>query len=136
TVLRDLDAVGRGILFWRALLHWLGGLGVIALFVAVLPRLAIGGRDLFFAEAAGPSEEKLTPQLRQTAMALWRVYAALTAAQTVALLAAGLPLFDAVCQSLSTLSAGGFSTHEASVAGYGNAAVEWIVTIFMFVAGA
>ena len=89
TVFTDFTMFGRGIFFWRALTHWLGGVGVIALFIAVLPRLAIGGRELFFAEAAGPTDEKLTPQLRQTAIALWKIYGALTAAQVVALDARG-----------------------------------------------
>ena len=75
TVFTDFSAFGRGIFFWRALTQWLGGVGVIALFIAVLPRLAIGGRELFFAEAAGPTDDKLTPQLRQTAIALWKIYA-------------------------------------------------------------
>ena len=83
TAMRDFAEFGRGIFFWRALTHWLGGMGVIALFVAVLPRLGIGGRQLFFAEAPGPTDEKLTPQIRKTAAALWSVYAGLTAAQVV-----------------------------------------------------
>ncbi len=136
TVFTDFGAFGRGIFFWRALTQWLGGLGVIALFVAVLPRLAIGGRELFFAEAAGPTDEKLTPQLRNTAIALWKVYFALTAAQVGALSAAGMPLFDAVCNSLTTLAAGGFSPHPASIAGYTSATIDWIITAFMFAAGA
>src|ERR671915_464760 len=97
TVFTDFGAFGRGIFFWRALTHWLGGLGVIALFIAVLPRLRIGGRELFFAEAAGPTDDKLTPQLRNTAIALWRVYVALTLLEVVALGLAGMPLFDAIC---------------------------------------
>ena len=136
TVLTDFDALGRGMFFWRALTHWLGGLGVIALFVAILPRLAIGGREIFFAEAAGPTDEKLTPQLRHTALALWKIYSALTAAEVVALVVAGMPLFDAVCNSMATLAAGGFSPHAQSIAGYNSVAVDWIVTIFMFAAGA
>lgn len=136
TILTDFAAFGRGIFFWRALTQWLGGLGVIALFVAVLPRLAIGGRELFFAEAAGPTDEKLTPQLRQTAIALWRVYVALSAAEVVALMLAGMPLFDAVCHAFTTMAAGGFSPHPLSIAGYNSAAVDWIVTAFMFAAGA
>jgi len=75
TILTDFAALGRGVFFWRSMTQWLGGMGVIALFVAVLPRLAIGGRELFFAEAPGPSDEKLTPQIRQTALALWKLYA-------------------------------------------------------------
>jgi trk system potassium uptake protein TrkH len=136
TVFTDFSAYGRAIFFWRALTHWIGGLGVIALFVAILPRLAIGGRELFFAEAAGPTDEKLTPQLRDTAVALWKVYAALTVVQAGALAAAGLPLFDAVCNAMATLAAGGFSPNTASIAGYGSATVDWIVTVFMFTAGA
>ena len=136
TVFTDFAAFGRGIFFWRALTHWIGGLGVIALFVAVLPRLAIGGRELFCAEAAGPTDEKLTPQLQQTALALWRLYIGLTAAQTAALVAAGMSLYDAVCHSFATMAAGGFSPHPLSIAGYNSAAVDWIVIVFMFAAGA
>ena len=110
-------------------------MGVIALFVAVLPRLA-SAAALFFAEASGPTDEKLTPQLRQTALALWRLYVALTAVQTVALWAAGMGLFDAVCNSMATLAAGGFSPNATSVAGYNSAAVEWIICFFMLLAGA
>lgn len=136
TVLTDFTAFGRGIFFWRALTQWVGGLGVVALFVAVLPRLAIGGRELFFAEAAGPTDEKLTPQLRQTAIALWRLYLVLTLAEIIALALAGMSLFDAVCHALTTMAAGGFSPHPQSIAGYGNAAIDWIVVVFMFAAGA
>ena len=136
TVMRDFGDFGRGIFFWRALLHWFGGLGVIALFVAVLPRLGIGGRQLFFAEAAGPTDEKLTPQIRKTAAALWAVYAGLTFAQILLLVLAGMPLYDSICNSLATLAAGGFSPHPQSIAGYNNAAVEWIFIVFMFAAGA
>ena len=136
TVFTDFTAFGRGVFFWRSLTEWLGGVGVIALFVAVLPRLAIGGRELFFAEAAGPTDEKLTPQLRQTALALWRLYAALTAVQTIALVLAGMSLFDAVCHAMTTMSAGGFSPHPLSIVGYNSALIDWIITGFMFVAGA
>ena len=136
TILTDFGAFTRSLFFWRSMTQWLGGVGVIALFIAVLPRLAIAGRELFFAEAAGPSNEKLTPQLRQTARALWKIYIALTTAQVVALMAAGMTAFDAVCHAFTTLSAGGFSPHPASIAGYGSAAVDWVVIVFMFIAGA
>jgi trk system potassium uptake protein len=135
TVLRDFNLFGKGMFFWRAMTQWLGGMGVIALFVAVLPRLAIGGRELFFAEASGLTDEKLTPQLRHTALALWRLYAALTAAQTLALWLAGMTLFESVCHSMATLAAGGFSPHPASFAGYPSPLIQWIVTAFMFIAG-
>lgn len=134
TVFTDFSAFGRGIFFWRSLTHWLGGMGVIALFVAVLPRLGIGGRELFFAEASGPTDDKLTPQIRQTALVLWRLYAVLTAAEVIALTAVGMSLFDAVCHSMATLAAGGFSPNPASVAAY-SPAVQWIICAFMILAG-
>ena len=136
TILRDFADYGRAVFFWRALTHWLGGMGVIALFVAILPRLSIGGRELFFAEASGPSEDKVSPQIRRTASLLWRLYAGLTLAQVVALRFAGMSWFDAVCHSMATLAAGGFSPHPLSLAGYQNPAAEWIVIVFMFIAGA
>jgi len=136
TTFADFTRFGRAIFFWRALTQWLGGLGVIALFVAILPRLAIGGRQLFFAEAPGPTDEKLTPQIRKTAAALWVVYVALTAAETGSLHLAGLPWYDAICHAFTTLAAGGFSPHPLSIMGYENHTAEWIITGFMFLAGA
>lgn len=136
TILTDFTAPGRGVFFWRAMTQWVGGMGVITLFVAVLPRLAHGVHQLFFAEAPGPTAEKLAPQIRKTAAALWRLYAALTAAQAVALRLAGMSWYDAVCHAMTTLSAGGFSPHPQSVMGYDSAAIEWIVCAFMLLAGA
>jgi trk system potassium uptake protein TrkH len=136
TVIRDFTQFGRGIFFWRSLTQWFGGMGVIALFVAILPRLGIGGRQLFFAEAPGPTDEKLTPQIRKTAAALWTVYAGLTLAQIISLVAVGMPLYDSVCHAFTTLAAGGFSPHPLSIAGYRNPAAEWVITLFMFAAGA
>src|SRR4051812_48298314 len=136
TALTDFALYGRGIHFWRALSHWLGGIGVVTLYVAVLPKLAIGGGDPFFAEASGPAHEALTPQIRKTAAALWRVYLALTAAAVLALLVAGLSLYDAIVHAMATVAAGGFSPHPQSVMGYHLPAVEWTLTFFMFLAGA
>ena len=136
TILDDFDRLGRGMMFWRSMTQWLGGMGVITLFVAVLPRLAFGVRQLFFAEAPGPTDQKLTPHVRQTAAYLWRLYAGLTLALAVALTVAGLPIYDAVCHAMTTLAAGGFSPHAQSIMGYDNAAVEWIICLFMFLAGA
>jgi trk system potassium uptake protein len=135
TILEDFGRYGRAIFFWRALTQWLGGMGVIALFIAVLPKLAIAGRQLFFAEATGPTDEKLTPQIRRTAAVLWRLYAGLTLAQVLALLAVGLPLYDAVTHAFTTLAAGGFSPHPLSIMGYANPAAEWVIILFMFLAG-
>ena len=128
--------MARRFYFWRSLSQWLGGLGVIALFVAILPRLAIGGRQLFFTEAPGPTDEKLTPQIRKTAAALWLVYAGLTAAETLALTLSGMPLFDALCHAFTTLAAGGFSPNPMSIQGYQNHTAELVITAFMFLAGA
>ena len=136
TILVDFEQLGRGMLFWRSMSQWLGGMGVITLFVAVLPRLAFGVRQLFFTEAPGPTGERLTPHIRQTAAYLWQVYAGLTLAELVALSVAGMPLYDAVCHSMTTLAAGGFSPNPESIMGYQNAAVEWIICVFMFLAGA
>ena len=136
TVFRDFAQYGRGVFFWRSLTNWLGGMGVIALFVAVLPRLAIGGREIFFAEASGPDDEKVAPQIRRTAMLLWRLYAILTLLEIVALLFTGMPLFDSVCNTFGTIAAAGFSPHPLSIAGYQNPAAEWVIIVFMFLAGA
>src|SRR5687767_12680119 len=136
TVFRDFSQYGRGIFFWRSFTNWLGGMGVIALFVAILPRLAIGGREIFFAEASGPDEDKVAPQIRRTAALLWRLYAVLTLLQIVALLMVGMPLFDSICNTFGTIAAAGFSPHPLSIAGYQNPAAEWVIIIFMFLAGA
>ena len=136
TILRDFSLYGRSVFFWRSFTNWLGGMGVIALFVAVLPRLAIGGRELFFAEATGTDDEKVAPQIRRTAALLWRLYAGLTVLMIVALVTTGMPLFDSVCNTFATIAAAGFSPHPLSIAGYRNAAAEWVIIVFMFVAGA
>lgn len=136
TVFRDFTAYGRGIFFWRGMTQWLGGMGVIALFVAVLPRLAIGGRELFFAEMSGPDDEKVAPQIRRTAALLWRLYAGLTALETIALRLAGMSWYDAITHAFTTLAAGGFSPHPLSIAGYQSPVIEWVIITFMFLAGA
>jgi len=136
TIFTDFAAFGRGLLFWRSLTQWLGGMGVIALFVAILPRLAMGVGQLFFAEAPGPTDEKLTPKIGKTAAVLWRLYAGLTAAEFIALWIAGMSPYDAICHAMTTLAAGGFSPNSLSIAGYDSAAVEWIICGFMFLAGA
>ncbi len=135
TIITDFDQFGRGLFFWRSLTQWLGGMGVITLFVAILPRLAMGVGRLFFTEAPGPTDEKLTPHIRKTATVLWRLYAGLTLAEFLALSVAGMPLYDSLCHAMTTLAAGGFSPHALSIAGYENAAVEWIICLFMFLAG-
>ena len=132
TILVEFDRLGRAMMFWRSLTQWLGGMGVITLFVAVLPRLAIDMRQIFFAEAPGPTDQKLTPHLRQTAAYPWRLYIGLTLAAAIALSVSGLPMYDAVCHAMTTLAADGFSPNAESLMGYNNAAAEWIICFFMF----
>lgn len=135
TILTDFSLYPKDFFFWRSLSQWLGGMGIIVLFVAILPQFSVVGRQMFFAEAPGPTEEKVTPRITHTAKALWLVYVILTLVEVILLVAAGMPIFDAVCNALSTMAAGGFSPHPQSIMGYQNSAVTWIVTCFMFLAG-
>ena len=128
-------ALPRSVLLWRSMTHWLGGLGIVVLFVAVLPSLGAGGKRLYKVEAPGPRAEGVTPNIRETARALWMIYLGLTLAEVVALRAAGLNWFDSVCHTFATLATGGFSNFNSSLAGANSAAVEWIVVVFMLLAG-
>ena len=121
--------------FWRSLTQWLGGLGIIVLFIAILPQFAVAGRQMFFAETPGPTEDKFTPRIRNTASSLWKIYLGFTIIEIILLIWAGMPTFDAICNSLSTLSAGGFSPHAQSIMGYNSGTITWIVLVFMFIAG-
>jgi trk system potassium uptake protein TrkH len=120
---------------WRAMAQWIGGIGILVLFVAVFPQLAIAGRQMFFAEAPGPSEERLSPRLRHTAAAVLAVYSGLTALCIAMYLVFGMSPTDAVAHALATVSAGGFSTHAEGFAFYSSAALEWTAVAFMFLAG-
>jgi len=136
TVMTGLDEMPRSILFYRQQLQWLGGMGIIILAVAVLPMLGIGGMQLYRAELPGPVKDaKLTPRISETAKALWYIYLGLTLACTLAYAASGMSVFDAVCHSLSTVSTGGFSPHDASFGYFDNAAAEGIAVVFMLVCG-
>ncbi len=136
TIVNDIEAMPKGILFWRSLTHWIGGMGIIVLAVAILPLLGIGGMQLFAAEAPGPSADKLHPRITDTAKRLWLIYVGYTAVETVLLRIAGMNWFDAVNHALSTLSTGGFSTKNASIAYWNdNPWIQWIIVLFMFIAG-
>lgn len=135
TILTDFSLYPKDFFFWRSLSQWLGGMGIIVLFIAILPQFAVAGRRMFFAEAPGPTEEKITPRIAHTAKALWLIYVLLTALEICLLYYADMPLFDAVCNSLSTMAAGGFSPHPQSIMGYQNPTATWIITAFMFLAG-
>ena len=136
SVFTDFSAYGRAVFLWRAILHWIGGLGVIALFVVVLPSLGIAGRQLFFTEASAAADEGIAPQVRRVARRLWSVYATLTLSQTALLSWYGMPTFDALCNAMATTAAGGFSPHGAGILGYANPACEWVFVAYMFLAGA
>jgi len=137
TAIEEIGAGHHGVLFWRSLTQWLGGMGIVVLALAILPLLGVGGMQLFRAEAPGPSPDRLTPRIRETARLLWGVYVLITGAEILLLvLVGGMGSFDAVCHALTTMATGGFSTRDASVGGFGSPAVEWIITFFMFMAGA
>lgn len=136
TILTDFSAYPKAFFFWRSLSQWLGAMGIIVLFVAILPQFAVAGRQLFFTELPGPTEEKITPRIKNTAKALWLLYTLLTVLEILLLSLADMPFFDAVCTAFATMSAGGFSPHPQSIAGYGKPAIIWIVMVFMFLSGA
>jgi trk system potassium uptake protein TrkH len=135
SILTDIEGRSHGVLFWRALSHWLGGMGIVLLAVAILPLLGVGGMQLFRAEVPGPVAERLTPRIRETAKRLWGVYLLLTVLEVAALMIAGMGPFDSICHSFATMATGGFSNHNSSVGGYASPAVEWIIIVFMFLAG-
>lgn len=135
SILTDIEALSHGVLFWRSLTHWIGGMGIVVLTLAVLPMLGVGGMQLYKAEVAGPTADKLTPRIAQTAKILWGVYIALTAIQTVLLLLGGMSLFDALCTAFGTLASGGFSPRNASIAYYNSSYIDGVVIIFMLAAG-
>ncbi len=135
TVFGDVESLPHGILFWRALTQWIGGMGIIVLGVAILPFLGIGGMQLFRAEVPGPTTERLAPRITQTAKLLWLVYAGLTGAQVLLLYLGDMPVFDAVIHSFTTLSTGGFSTQNASIAAYESKYIQYVIILFMYLAG-
>ncbi len=135
TVLTDIEGLPRSLLLWRALTHWLGGMGIIVLGIAVLPLLGTGGMELYRAEFSGAHSEKLKPRIAETALALWKIYVAFTLAGYVALRWAGMTSFDAVCHSFATMATGGFSTKASSIESFQSPAIEYVIIIFMILAG-
>jgi trk system potassium uptake protein TrkH len=135
TVLNHLEDLPQSINLWRHLLHWIGGIGIIVLAVAVLPLLGVGGMQLYKAETPGPvKDEKLTPRITETAKALWFTYLAITAAGIVALRIAGMSWFDAICHCFSAIGLGGFSTHDASIGYFNSLSVELVLELIMVAA--
>ena len=136
SILDDIEALPQGLLFWRSLTHWIGGMGIIVLAIAILPLLGIGGMQLFAAEAPGPNADKLHPRITDTAKRLWLIYVGYTLLETLLLKLAGMSFFDAINHSLATLSTGGFSTKNLSVAYWNDQPmIQYIIILFMFLAG-
>jgi trk system potassium uptake protein TrkH len=135
TVLSQLDDLPKSILFYRQQLQWLGGMGIIVLAVAVLPLLGVGGMELYHAESSGIAKDRLTPKLRNTAIALWKIYVSLTVLCAIGYFFSGMSIFDAISHSFSTVAIGGFSTHDGSIGYFNSPAIEMIAMFFMFLAG-
>jgi trk system potassium uptake protein TrkH len=135
TVLPRVEVLDRGLQLWRIQSHWLGGMGIVLLGIAILPLLGVGSMHLYRAEFSGAKSERLKPRIAEAAIALWKIYFALTLAEYVALRLAGMGPFESVCHAFSTLGTGGFSTRTASVGGFENPVVHYIVILFMFLAG-
>lgn len=134
TVFSDIESLPAGVLFWRSMTQWLGGMGIVLLGVAILPFLGVGGMQLFRAEVPGPTKERLTPRIRQTATTLWYVYAGLTALQVGLYLVGGMSLFDAVNHAFTTLSTGGFSSRNASLGAFESPYIQYVTIAFMYLA--
>ena len=135
SILPRVEAFAPGVLLWRSLTHWLGGMGIIVLCLAIMPFIGGSGIELFKAESPTPIPEKLTPRLSQTALYLWLIYILLTVLEVVALKLCGMSVYDAVNHAFATMATGGFSTHSESIAYFKSPAIEWVVTLFMFLAG-
>jgi trk system potassium uptake protein TrkH len=141
SILNGPEDTYRGLLFWRCFTQWLGGMGIIVLFIAILPNLGVAGRQLFKAEVPGPTEEMIRPRIKETAKILWGVYMVLTAAEFLLLMLAKMPAYDAICNTFSTVSTGGFSPRVESIAHYSaldfnGPLIEVVVIVFMFLSGA
>ncbi len=134
TILSEIETLPKGILLWRSITHWFGGMGIIVLTIAILPFLGIGGMSLFKAESPGPISDRLKPRITQTAKLLWGVYLLFTASELVLLMTGGMDFYNALNHSFATLATGGFSTYNASIAGQ-SAYIQYIIIFFMFVAG-
>ncbi len=135
TILTDIEKLPHGILFWRSFTHWVGGMGIIVLSLAILPFLGVGGMQLFKAEVPGPVPDKLTPRVTETAKILWEVYILISALETLFLLIGGMNLFDSLCHTFGTMATGGFSTKNASIGHYESPYIQYVVIFFMITAG-
>ena len=130
-----IESLPHATLYWRSFIQWIGGMGIIVFYIAILPLLGVGGAQLFKAEVPGPVADKIRPRVRETAKILWMVYLGFTATQILLLVISGMPWFDSICHSFTTMPTGGFSTKNASIGFYDSAAIQYIIIFFMFLAG-
>ncbi len=130
-----IESLPHGLLFWRSLTHWIGGMGIILLSLAILPMLSVGGMQLYRAEVPGPTKDKITPRLRDTAEILWIVYLTISIAEIILLWAGDMNLFDAACHTFGTMATGGFSTRSESIAAFNSRYIQYVIIFFMFIAG-
>ena len=135
SILDDIESLPHGLLFWRSMTQWIGGMGIVIFTIAVLPIFGVGGIQLFAAEATGPKIDKISPRIDVTAKWIWGIYIVLTITETILLMLGGLSLFDSVCHAMSTTATGGFSTKQDSIAAFHSPYVEYVITIFMFLSG-
>ncbi len=135
SVMTNIEMLPQAILFWRSLTHWLGGMGIIVMTIAILPLLGVGGMQLFKAEAPGPVTDRLKPRITETAKTLWKVYLVFTGAEVLLLHLGGMELFDSFCHTFGTLATGGFSTKSASIGHYQSAYFDTVITVFMLISG-
>lgn len=135
TILTDIESIPHGILFYRSFTQWLGGMGIIVLGIAILPKLSVGGVQLMGSEAPGPTMEKITPKIAETAKKLWFVYITLSVLLIVLLMLSDMPVFDSITTAFSTLSTGGFSVRNTSIESYNSSLIEFVITVFMFLGG-
>ncbi len=135
SILTNIEALSKGLLFWRSFIQWLGGMGIIVLSVAILPFLGLGGMQLYKAEVPSPVPDKLKPRIRDTARILWKVYALISLAEVILLMLGGMDLYDALCHTFTTMPTGGFSTKNASIAHFGSVYFDIIFILFMILAG-
>lgn len=136
TILDDIESLPHGLLFWRSLTQWIGGLGIVLFTIALLPLFSGSSQQLFLSEATGVSHDKIHPKIKVMARWLWMIYIGLTGLEIILLLFGGMSLFDAVCHSFSTTATGGFSTKQASVAYWNSPYIEYVISVFMILSGA
>jgi len=135
TIITDVEILPKGVLFWRSMTHWLGGMGIVTLALAILPAFGVASYQMFRGEVPGPTSERLKPRLAQTAKILWGVYALLTLIEAILLKFGGMSIFDSLCHAFGTMATGGFSTKNTSIGYYNSAYIDWVVIFFMFFAG-